>query len=61
MREGPVYAVIGTLASTEQVEAIGLPEGATIADYEAVVIIPEEVLLDAARQLLDSRQMVSPA
>ena len=56
MRTGPVYGVIGTLATREQTEQLSLPEGAAVAGYEAMVFIPEEVLLDAAKALLAQRE-----
>ena len=55
MRDGPVYAVIGTLATEGQIEKLALPDGASVAAYEAVVFIPEEVLRAAAEALLLQR------
>jgi hypothetical protein len=55
MRTGSVYAVVGTLATKEQIERLGLPEDAGVAAYEAIVLIPEEVFLSAAAELFASR------
>lgn len=49
--EGGLYAVIGTLLTPQQLE---LPEGSGVGPGEAVVVIPEAVLLGAARALLAS-------
>lgn len=55
IRSGPVHFVIGTLISTEQFGAIELPEGTSVANYEGVVAIPDEILLNAAKDLLVQR------
>ncbi len=61
MRNGPVYGVIGTLATREQIEQFGLPKGAGVAEHEVMVFIPEEVLLSAAADLLTSRASAAAA
>ena len=60
MRKGPVYAVVGTLATAAQMARLNLPEGAGIDDHEGVVFVPEEVLLGAAVALLASRDRTAP-
>jgi hypothetical protein len=61
MREGTVYGVIGTLLTEAQRTEIELPAGASAASYEAIVAIPEEVFLAAARHALELRGELPPA
>ena len=48
LRTKPVVAVIGTLATEETIAKIDLPPGTEIADYERLVIVPEEFFAQAA-------------
>lgn len=58
--KGPTYAVVGTLATAEQVHRLGLPEDAGVAEGEALVFVPENVLLAAAKDML-ALQTPAPA
>jgi hypothetical protein len=48
---GPMVAVIGSLATREQIGRLDLPDGASVADYEGVVLVPQRVLQDAAQEM----------
>jgi hypothetical protein len=52
LREGQVFLAIGTLVTKEQFASVDVPEGASVAGYEAVIALPPEVVLAAARQLM---------
>jgi hypothetical protein len=53
MAREPVFAVIGTLATADQMGKLQLPADASVAEHEGMVFVPAEVLLAAARELLD--------
>ncbi len=48
------FGVIGTMVPTELMMIVDLPEGASIASHEALVIIPRAVLVDAKEDIPDA-------